>query len=167
MKKVILAILLILTVTLQAEVKKFTLTDIDGKQFNIKETKNGLIFNNQKEKAIFLVIFGHNCPPCKKEIPEFIELTKKYKDKIEIVAIEVQRYNVEQLKAFKQENGINYNLIAGRDHDSFIGYIVDKAQWKGAIPFMIALDKNGDVQFMEQGFIPSKTLEELIGKLTK
>jgi len=168
MKKVILTILLLaLTITLQAGVEKFTLTDTEGKQLNITESKDGLIFEEYKGKAIFLVIFGHNCPPCKAEIPEFIELTKKHKDKLQIIAIEAQRYSKTQLQAFKEENGINYNLITGQDHDKFIGYIADKAQWKGAIPFMIAIDKNGAVDSVEQGFVPAKTLEELIEKLTK
>ena len=106
MKKVILTILLVLTVTLQAKFEKFTLTDTDGIQINITESKDGLIFEQYKGKAIFLVIFGHNCPPCKKEIPEFVKLTEKYRDKLLIIAIEAQRYSVEQLQAFKIENGI-------------------------------------------------------------
>jgi peroxiredoxin len=158
---------MILTVALQAEVEKFTLTDTEGKEFNIIESKEGLIFEEHKGKAIFLVIFGHNCPPCKKEIPEFVELTEKYKDKLVIIAIEAQRYSVKQLQSFKIDNGINYSLVTGKDHDRFIGYIADKAQCKGAIPFMIAIDKNGTVDSVEQGFIPPKTLEELIQKLTK
>jgi len=167
MKKVILTILLTLTIALQAEVEKFTITDTEGKQFNITESKDGLIFEEYKGKAIFLIIFGHNCPPCKAEIPEFVELAEKYKDKLQIIAIEQQKYSVEQLKIFKQENGINYSLIAGKDYNDFIGYIADKAQWRGAIPFMIALDKNGAVNLIKQGFIPKNTLEELIEKLTK
>lgn len=167
MRKVILTMLLALTITLQAEVEKFMLTDTEGKQFNITESREGLVFEEHKGKAIFLVIFGHNCPPCKAEIPEFVELTEKYKDKLQIIAIEAQRYNVIQLKAFKKENGINYSLVTGKDHDEFIGYIADKAKWQGAIPFMIAIDKNGAVDSMEQGFIPKKILEELILKLTK
>ncbi|SFV56679.1 Thioredoxin [hydrothermal vent metagenome] len=167
MKKIILTILLALTVTLQAEFEKFTLTNTEGKQLNITESKDGLVFEEHKGKAIFLVIFGHNCPPCKAEIPEFIEFTKKYKDKLEIVAIEAQRYDVKQLKAFKEKNGINYNLVAGKEHENFVGYIATKAQWNGAIPFLIAIDKNGAVDSMEQGFISKKTLEELIEKLTK
>ena len=165
MKKIIWAILLTLTVALQAEVEKFTLTDTEGKQFNITESKDGLIFEEHKGKAIFLIIFGHNCPPCKAEIPEFVELTEKYKDKLQIIAIEAQRYSVTQLKAFKEDKGINYSLVTGKEHENFVGYIADKAQWKGAIPFMIAIDKNGAVDSMEQGFIPEKTLEELIEKL--
>ncbi|NEW59897.1 TlpA family protein disulfide reductase [Sulfurovum sp. bin170] len=167
MKKIILIILLALTVTLQAEFEKFTLTNTEGEKFNITESKDGLVFEEHKGKAIFLVLFGHNCPPCKEEIPELVELTEKYKDKLEIIAIEAQRYSVEQLKAFKKENGINYNLVTGKEHDDFVGYIANKAQWNGAIPFLIAIDKNGAVDSMEQGFIPKKTLEELIEKLTK
>ncbi|NEW61121.1 TlpA family protein disulfide reductase, partial [Sulfurovum sp. bin170] len=69
-------------------IEKFTLNTIDGKQLNISEIENGLEFKELKDKAIFLVFFGYRCPPCVREIPVLIELTKKYKD-FAIVAIEV------------------------------------------------------------------------------
>lgn len=167
MRKFILTMLLALTITAQAEVERFILTTTDNEKINIVETKDGLLFEEYKGKAVFLVMFGHNCPPCKAEMPEFIELTEKYKDKLRIVAVEAQRYNTKQLIEFKKENNINYNLVVGKDHENFIGYIADKAQWKGEIPFLIALNKNGGVEFVQRGFIPKKTLEELIEKLTK
>ena len=79
MKKLIFAILFALSINTvaSADTIKFKLTDTDGKSINITESKDGLIFEEHKGKAIFLVIFGHNCPPCKAEIPEFIKLTQE------------------------------------------------------------------------------------------
>jgi thiol-disulfide isomerase/thioredoxin len=159
--------LLALTVTAQANPQSFTLSTTEGETINIVETETGLIFDKYSGKAIFLVMFGHNCPPCKAEIPEFIELVEKYKEKFRIVAIEAQRYNTKQLKNFKEENKINYDLVVGKEHENFIGYIAEKAKWKGEIPFLVALDKNGEVGFVQRGFIPRNTLEGLIEKLTK
>ncbi|HIO96159.1 MAG TPA: TlpA family protein disulfide reductase [Campylobacterales bacterium] len=172
MKKIILAILLTLGVTsfLQAEETKaitFNLIDTDGKTVHVTETEAGLDFKEYKGKVVFLVLFGHICPPCNAEIPEFIELTEKYKDKLAIVALEAQRYSMSDLKAFKTKKNINYSLIPGKNHDDFISYIADRAQWNGSIPFLIAIDKNGAVQTVQPGFIPKATLEELIEKLTK
>jgi peroxiredoxin len=162
MKKIILIILLTLTVTLQAEFEKFTLTDTEGMQFNITTNKDKIIFEEYKGKAIFLVMFGHNCPPCKAEIPEFVEFTTKYKDKLQIIAIEVQKYSVAQLQAFKKDNGIIYSLVTGIDHQNFVRYISKYTKWQGAMPFMIAIDKNGVLNSTIRGFIEKKRLEELI-----
>ncbi len=174
MKKILLAILLTLGVTLavadvlpETEVQTFTLIDTDGQELNISHTEGGLDFKNHQGKAIFLVLFGHQCPPCNAEIPEFIKLTEKYKDKLAIVAIEAQRYSMENLKVFKANKGINYSLVPGKDNDEFIGYIAQRAGWSGQIPFLIALDKNGDVQDMLAGFNSIEKLEELIFKLTQ
>jgi len=174
MKKILLSILLILGSTFafadvlpETETQTFTLTDTDGQQIHISHTEGGLNFQEHQGKAIFLVLFGHMCPPCNAEIPEFIELTKKYKDTLAVVAIEAQRYSMENLRDFKAKKNINYSLIPGKDNDEFIGYIAQRARWSGQIPFLIALDKNGDVQDMESGFASKEKLEGLILKLTK
>ena len=174
MKKILLAILLTLGVTLavadvlpETEAQTFTLTDTDGQKINISHTEGGLNFQNYQGKAVFLVLFGHNCPPCNIEIPEFIKLTEKYKDNFAIVAIEAQRYSMEDLKLFKANKGINYSLVPGKDNNEFIGYIAQRSGWRGQIPFLIAFDKNGDVQDMLPGINSIEKLEELILKLTK
>ena len=175
MKKIILAILLTLGATAfthaqgndSTKAMTFTLVDTEGKKIHVTETEAGLDFKEHKGKVVFLVLFGHICPPCNAEIPEFIEIKNKYKDKLAIVAIEAQRYEMSKLKAFKIKKEINYSLIPGKNHDNFISYIADRAQWNGSIPFLIAIDKNGAVQTVQAGFIPKATLEELIEKLTK
>ena len=173
MKKIILTMLLALGTTFahaeaeQQAMESFTLTNTEGKAIHINATTEGLDFQEYRGKAIFLVLFGHMCPPCNAEIPEFIALMDKYKDKLAIVALEAQRYDMEKLKAFKQSKGINYNLVPGKESDEFIGHIAQRAGWTGAIPLLIALDKKGEVQTVQQGFIPKETLEGLIEKLTK
>ena len=173
MKKIILSILLTLGLTLASadvlpvETETFTLTDTDGQQLHVSHTEGGLNFQEHQGKAIFLVLFGHMCPPCNAEIPEFIELTEKYKDKLAIIGLEAQRYSMENLKIFKANKKINYSLIPGKDNDDFVGYIAQRAGWNGQIPFLIALDKYGEVQDMLPGFISKEKLEGLIVKLTK
>ncbi|MCK5853752.1 MAG: TlpA family protein disulfide reductase [Sulfurovaceae bacterium] len=174
MRKILLSILLIFGFTLafadgapQAKAETFTLTDTDGKQLHITHTEGGLNFQEHQGKAVFLVLFGHMCPPCNAEIPEFIELTEKYKDKLAIVGIEAQRYSMDKLREFKTKKNINYALIPGKDNDDFIGYIAQRAGWSGQIPFLIALDKNGVVQDMMPGFVAKEKLEKLILQLTK
>lgn len=174
MKKILLSILLTLGITLtfadilpETETQTFTLTDTDGQQIHISHTEDGLNFQEHQGKAIFLVLFGHMCPPCNAEIPEFITLTEKYKDKLAVVAIEAQQSSMENLKLFKTKKNINYTLIPGKDNNEFIGYVAQRAGWSGQIPFLIALDKNGVVQDMMPGFLSKEKLEGLILKLTK
>ena len=61
---------------------------------------------------------------------------------------------------------MNYITVAEEKASDLVNYIAQRAQWKGSIPFMVALDTKGDVQFVQAGMIPEESLEELITELS-
>jgi len=145
---------------------KFTLTTIDGKEFHLTEIDNGLEFKELKDKAIFLLFFGHRCPPCLREIPELIQIQKEHKD-LAIVALEVQGLDKEQLKSFAKRKGINYNLITLDSSMRFVNYIQAKASWSGSIPFLIGLNKKGKVIIINVGGVAKEQMEQAYKDLIK
>ncbi len=156
------------------ETPTFRLTTINDKnitikQLNISKTETGLEFEEFKGKAILLTLWGHRCPPCLKEIPEFISLTKKHKDDLEIVAIEAQRYPIAKLKEFVHEHQMNYNVIAGIEHSNFIDYIATMAGYSRGIPLplLVAVNKHGEVEQVRAGLIREDELEMLIEDLNE
>ena len=173
MKKLLLTLVLIFSTLLHAEeVPSFSLTTVDDKnitvnQLNISKTETGLEFKEFKGKAVLLVLFGHRCPPCLKEIPEFIALTKKHKDDLEIVAIESQQYPTDKVKEFVAEHQMNYNVVAGIEHNDFIMYIASMAGYTQGIPLplLIAVNKNGEVEQVQAGIIREDELEMLVEEL--
>ena len=173
MNKVLLTLLLTLSTFLQAaDAPSFTLTTIDGKtitinQLKISETETGLEFKEFKGKAILLTLWGHRCPPCIKEIPEFISLTKKHKDDLEIVAIEAQRYDANKVKEFADDYDMNYNVVAGVDHNDFIDYIATMAGYSRGVPLplLIAINKHGEVEQVRAGMVREDELEMLVEDL--
>ncbi len=169
MKKIlfIMILTLITTFTIEASEPNFIIKNTENQLIHIKDLKQGLLFEEYKGKAIFLIMFGHNCPPCREEMPELIKLSKEYKDKLAIVAIEVQGYNTSQLAEFKKNEGINYNLVSGDDNSKFVQHIFQRAKWRGEIPFLIAIDKYGEVKDIKVGMVPKNILEGLIETLTK
>jgi len=164
MKKIIFAIILMLTTVLNADTTRpdFTIIDTTNNPIHITDLKEGLLFEEYKNKAILLVLFGHNCPPCRDEIPELIKLFNKNSDRLAIVAIEVQGYKTEQLAEFKKAEGINYILISGEENQDFVQHIFQRAGWKGQIPFLIGIDTKGEVQDIISGMLGEKRLEELV-----
>ena len=105
MKKILFTLLLAFGTTLLAtetptpiEAETFTLTNTEGEIIKVTELEEGLKFEKYHGRAVFLVLFGHMCPPCNAEIPEFIELTKAYPEKLAIVAL---RYNDTVMKISK------------------------------------------------------------------
>jgi len=169
MKKIIFTVLLTLITALNADTPQphFTITDTTNNSIHITDLKQGLLFDEYKGKAVLLIMFGHNCPPCREEMPELIELFKKNSDKLAIVAIEVQGYTTAQLAQFKKSEGINYTLISGEDNQKFVQHIFSRAGWKGQIPFLVAIDKNGEVKDIKAGMLGKQTLEGFVDSLNR
>jgi len=174
MKKLLSTSLLLfslLTYTQAAEnetpLAEMTMTDIKGKTYDVTGTEQGLLIKGLEGKVVFLEFFGHKCPPCLASIPHLVKLQKKHKDKLAIVAIEVQGYNQEQTKKFAKDKGMNYIVVSEEKASELVNYIQQRAQWRGSIPFLVALDTKGDVQFVQAGMLPEASLEELILQLSQ
>ncbi|UPT77922.1 TlpA family protein disulfide reductase [Sulfurovum sp. XGS-02] len=174
MKKLFTISLLLLslfTYAHAAEDKRYlaemTMTDIMGKTYDVSGTEQGLNIKGLEGKVIFLEFFGHKCPPCLASIPHLIKLQEKYKETLAIVSIEVQGYTHEEVKAFAKEKGMNYIVVSEEKAPELVNYIQQRAQWRGSIPFLVAMDTKGDVQFVQAGMLPEASLEELISQLSK
>jgi len=168
MKKLLTSALLLaalLSSNLTAKDFKMSMTDINGKTYSVIGTEQGLKIEGSKGKIVFLEFFGHKCPPCLATIPHLIDLQKKYKDKLSIIAVEVQGLSNSRLKSFAKEKGMNYTVVADEKANGIVNYITQRAQWQGSIPFLVAMDKKGDVQFVQAGMLPQSSLEELIKQL--
>ena len=81
----------------------FTLADLDG---------NWVSLNQLKGKVVLLNFWGTWCGPCRREIPDFIELSKKYKkDGLEIVGVTLTSGSPDKIRGFADNWGINYTLL--------------------------------------------------------
>jgi len=168
MRKIFTLALLIFslfTYTQAEEAPQMSIIDIKGVTHQITGTEQGLNIKGLEGKIVFLEFFGHKCPPCIKSIPHLIKLQEKHKDKLAIVAIEVQGFNNKQLTDFAKEKGINYIVVSDEKAGNFTNYIGQRAEWRGSIPFLVALDSKGAVQFVQAGMLPESSLEELIKQL--
>ncbi len=170
MKKLITAAFMIFSLlgTLHADNAKkdaLSIQDINGKSYTIQGTPEGLKISGMEGKVVFLEFFGHRCPPCLASIPHLIDMQNKHKDKLAVLSVEVQGLGTAQLKAFVKQKGINYTVVSGSQEHLFVSYIAQRAQWQGSIPFFLALDKQGNVQFIQAGLLPESALEELFTQL--
>ncbi len=143
-----------------------SITDIEGKTYQITGTESGLNIKGLEGKIVILEFFGHKCPPCLRSIPHLIKLQEKHKDKLAIITIEVQGYNNTQLTKFAKEKGMNYIVVSDEKAGNFVNYISQRAEWRGSIPFMVALDTTGAVQYVQAGMVPEASLEELVKQLS-
>lgn len=81
----------------------FTLMSIDGELVSLSDLKG---------KVVLLNFWGTWCPPCRREIPDFIKLQSKYQsDGLEIVGITLSSGTVADIATFAGQWGMNYTIL--------------------------------------------------------
>jgi thiol-disulfide isomerase/thioredoxin len=114
----------------------FKLEDLDGKPLSLSASRG---------KVILLNFWATWCGPCRAEIPDLIELQKKYGDRLQIIGLDVDDDDAGEVKKFVEKNGINY-LIGMATNDI-------RLQYGGvtALPTSFVLDAEGRVVQKHEG----------------
>ncbi len=87
---------------------KFTLKDIDGAPVDL---------SSYSGKVILLDFWATWCGPCKIEIPAFVELQHRYRDRgLIVIGVSVDD-TIEQLRPFAAAYKINYPVLVGSGRD--------------------------------------------------
>ncbi len=85
----------------------FELKDLNG---------NTVRFADLRGKAVLLNFWATWCPPCKVEIPWFIELQKQYGPQgLQIVGVAMDDAGPDAVAKFARDMGINYTVLFGND----------------------------------------------------
>jgi cytochrome c biogenesis protein CcmG/thiol:disulfide interchange protein DsbE len=81
--------------------------------FTLKNVAGGtLTLSDYKGKVVILDFWDTWCPPCKKEIPGFIELQNKYGDKgLVVIGAAFGRYGEKAVADFAKEWKMNYPVV--------------------------------------------------------
>ena len=78
--------------------------DIKAKDLNGK----ALTLEAYKGKVVLLNFWATWCGPCRAEIPSLIRIQEAYKDRLQIIGMDVDDDDEERLRAFVKDQGINY-----------------------------------------------------------
>jgi len=139
----------------------FILKDINGTTISLKTGEKGIVFNNLDGKIVFLDFFATWCPPCKAEIPHLVNLQKKYKDKLIIIGVLLEKNkNIGDLQRFKKEYKINYFISNSNDNFELakIVYAAVQAPRNMPIPLM-AIFKDGKYITHYLGAVPEEMID--------
>ena len=126
----------------------FTLLDLD---------KNEVSLSDFQGKIVVLNFWATWCPPCREEIPDFIEVNNLYKDKgVQIIGVSIDT-DLKALEDFVEEFGIDYLTLIDGTIDK-IGPV-----WGiRAIPTTFFLNENGEVIFKNIGMMTKEQLIEIL-----
>lgn len=98
---------------------KYTLKTTNNEKINIELINKLLLSKELNGKIVLLNFWATWCPPCKKEMPAFVKLQEKYKDKFIIVGILMEKEkNKEELQEFLDKYKINFPITI--DGDNFL-----------------------------------------------
>lgn len=114
----------------------FKLDDLDGKPLSLAASHG---------KVILLNFWATWCGPCRAEIPDLIELQKKYADRLQIIGLDVDDDDTTEVKKFVTANGINYPIGMATNEI--------RIQYGGvaALPTSFVLDDQGRVVQKHEG----------------
>jgi thiol-disulfide isomerase/thioredoxin len=127
----------------------FTLKDVEG---------NPVSLSDYKGKVVFVNFWATWCPPCRAEIPHFIELVDKYPDDFIVLGVDLDPRDFSKVPAFVEQQGMNYPVLYDTEGVSNIyGGI-------SSIPTTFVVNRNGKKVDTIVGSRPKAVFEEIIKK---
>jgi thiol-disulfide isomerase/thioredoxin len=129
--------------------------------FKVKSFDNRDISLSQyRGKVLILDLFATWCPPCRQEIPHFIELQQAYPGKLAVVGLSFDQGVDKTVLEFVKDMKINYDVYKGSE---------EIAQFVGlrGIPHTLVMDAQGHVVKSYIGYQDKEVFEKDIQDLVK
>jgi peroxiredoxin len=129
----------------------FSLPDISG---------NSVSSSRFLGKPTVINFFATWCPPCREEIPGFVEVYNKYRGNgFELVGISLDLETKANLPVFMVQNGIEYRIL--------MGDVATARAYGGvnSIPTTFFVGKDGRIRNVHVGYIDKDTFEREVQKL--
>jgi len=129
----------------------FALASLEGKTVHLSDYRG---------KAILLNFWATWCPPCKIEMPWFVQLQKQYGPAgLQILGVAMDDGSPGEIAAFAKEMGVNYPVLIGKEEvgDAY-----------GGIPYLpvsFFIDRNGKVVDKVLGLKGRADIEDSVKKI--
>lgn len=131
----------------------FKLKDLEDKVRDIKEWDG---------KVLMINFWATWCPPCRREMPAFIELQEKYKDKgFTIIGIALDEKQA--VIDFTDPMGMNYPILMAEQE----GVVISKAYGNnlGVLPYTVIVDRKGNIIHRQRSELTFEQVEGMIKPL--
>ncbi|TYP92138.1 Peroxiredoxin [Fodinibius salinus] len=129
----------------------FTLKTMSGDSFTLSDHKG---------KVVVLNFWATWCGPCRKEIPDFMELYKELKDEgVLFAGISLDEEGWEKVRPYANDMNINYPIMVDD------GNVSRKYGPIRAIPTTLIINKKGRVEYVAPGMLTKEKLKPILTKL--
>lgn len=116
--------------------------------------------NDFKGKVLVIDFWATWCPPCREEIPGYVQLYKKYgPDRLAIIGVSLDEAGPAVVKDFVRKFGVTYPIVMGDDAvQTAFGNME-------AIPTTFLIDPSGQIRDKKVGAEPTAEYEKKIASL--
>ncbi len=128
----------------------FTLLTLDGQKVKLSDYRG---------KAVLLNFWATWCPPCKVEMPWFVDLQKQYsRDGLVVLGVAMDDSEPAQIAKFATDLGVNYTVLLGTDKVS------DDYGDVQYLPTTFFIGRNGAIVDKLTGLLDRKDIEDSVKK---
>ena len=132
---------------------EFSLPDLEGKRRSLSEWRG---------QVVVLNFWATWCPPCREEIPLFIDLQKRHGGNgLQFLGVAVDR--LEDVAGYYVQAGMNYPTLIG--DDNAIAIMKNYGNRMGSLPYSVIIDRDGQVVARKVGAFRGHELESLLTPL--
>ena len=142
-----------LSVAAAQQAPDFALPLTDGSEAKLSELL-------QDKEVVVLNIFASWCGPCEREFPEIEKVYRKYKDKMEVVAVsgDLMLDTMDDMVKYKEEHSLSFPV--GMKNESIDSLKI------GGFPTTYIIDRNGNIVFSQSGgFRSEEDFEKVVTSL--
>ena len=140
-----------------------TVVTTSGETIGVKVTTDGFIFAGYEGKPVLLEFYGDTCPHCMNAIPMYNNLQAKYGNKILILTVESYgKLNNAGLQAYAASKGMTYRTVAKGNSGNIKAYAEGLVGPMVGVPYLIVLNKNGEMVTSKFNDLDESWLEGVI-----
>lgn len=130
----------------------FALERLNGKTFRLSD---------QRGTVVAINFWATWCPPCRKEMPEFIELQDKMEGEVLFVGVSLDKEGPEKVRTFTEAIGVNYPIVIDD------GTVTKKYGPIAGIPTTFLVDREGQVRVQAMGRLTKEDLRPVLKALAE
>jgi thiol-disulfide isomerase/thioredoxin len=121
-----------------------------------------LTLSEHMGKVIILDFWATWCPPCRQEIPDFVQLQKDYGPRgLTVIGVSLDRDGETAVRPYADEVGINYPVVYGFNHQE----VSDNYGGITGIPTTFIINQKGDIVEKYVGYQSRTVFETKIRQL--